>query len=104
MRVSLRLIDVREGSQLWTYTFDEPDGDIFALQGELALRVAGSLLDSVTPNDEEILGKRYTENREAYLEYLRGRTIFSRRVENGFQQSLDAYQRALALDPAFPLA
>ncbi len=104
MRVSLRLIDVRDGSQLWTFTFDEPDGDIFALQDELALRVAGSLLDSVTPNDEEILGKRYTENREAYLEYLRGRTIFSRRVENGFQQSLDAYQRALALDPAFALA
>lgn len=104
MRVNLRLIDVRDRSQLWTYTFDEPNGDIFALQDQLALRVAGSLLDSVTPNDEEILGKRYTENREAYLAYLRGRTIFSRRIENGFQQSLDAYQQALALDPAFALA
>lgn len=104
MRVNLRLIDVRDGSQLWTYTFDEPNGDIFALQDQLALRVAGSLIDSVTPNDEEILGKRYTESREAYLAYLRGRTIFSRRVENGFQQSLDAYQEALARDPAFALA
>ena len=104
MRVNLRLIDVRDGSQLWTYTFDEPNGDIFALQDQLALRVAGSLLDNVTPNDEEILGKRYTENREAYLAYLRGRTIFSRRIEKGFQQSLDAYQQALALDPTFALA
>ena len=33
-----------------------------------------------------------------------GGTIFSRRIENGFQQSLDAYQHALALDPAFALA
>lgn len=104
MRVNLRLIDVRDGSQLWTYTFDEPNADIFALQDQLALRVAGSLIESITQNDEEILGKRYTENREAYLAYLRGRTIFSRRVENGFQQSLDAYQQALALDPAFALA
>ncbi len=104
MRVTLRMLDIRDGSQLWTYTFDEPNGDIFALQDELALRVAGSLLESVSPNDEEILGKRYTENREAYLAYLRGRTIFSRRIENGFQQSLDAYQQALALDPAFALA
>ncbi len=104
MRVNLRLIDVRDGSQLWSYAFDEPNGDIFALQDQLALRVAGSLLDSITPNDEEILGKRYTENREAYLAYLRGRAIFSRRIENGFQQSLDAYQQALALDPAFALA
>ncbi len=104
MRVTLRMLDVRDGSQLWTYTFDEPNGDIFALQDQLALRVAGSILDSVTPNDEEILGKRYTENREAYLAYLRGRTIFSRRIENGFQQSLDAYQQALALDPTFALA
>ena len=104
IRVNLRLIDVRDGTQLWTYTFDEPNGDIFALQDQLALRVAGSLLDSVTQNDEDVLGKRYTENREAYLAYLRGRTIFSRRIENGFQQSLDAYQQALALDPAFSLA
>ncbi len=104
MRVTLRMLDIRDGSQLWTYTFDESNGDIFALQDELALRVAGSLLESVSPNDEEILGKRYTENREAYLAYLRGRTIFSRRIENGFQQSLDAYQQALALDPTFALA
>ncbi|MGE3467943.1 MAG: winged helix-turn-helix domain-containing tetratricopeptide repeat protein, partial [Pyrinomonadaceae bacterium] len=104
MRVALRLLNVRDGSQLWTQTFDEPGGDIFALQDQLALRVAGSLLESVTSYDEEILGKRHTENRQAYLAYLRGRTIFSRRIANGFQQSLDAYHQALALDPAFALA
>lgn len=103
-RVTLRMLDVRDGSQLWSQTFDELNGDIFALQDQLALRVASSLLESVTANDEEVLGKRYTEHREAYLSYLRGRTVFSRRVENGFQQSLDAYQQALALDPAFALA
>ncbi len=104
MRVTLRMLDVRDGSQLWTQTFDEPNGDIFALQDQLALRVAGSLLESVTPNDEEILAKRYTESREAYFAYLRGRAIFSRRIENGFPQALDSYQQALALDPAFALA
>lgn len=104
MRVNLRLLDVRDGSQLWTYTFDDPSGDIFSLQDQLALRVAGSLVESVTPTDEDILGKKFTGNREAYLAYLRGRSVFGRRIENGFQQSLDEYQTALALDPSFALA
>ncbi|MFZ1700402.1 MAG: tetratricopeptide repeat protein [Pyrinomonadaceae bacterium] len=104
LRVNLRLLDVRDGAQLWTASFDEPNGDIFALQDQIALEVAGSLLQQLSQSDEQALGKRYTENREAYLAYLRGRTVFNRRVDGGFQRSLDEYQRALTLDPAFPLA
>ncbi len=104
MRVNLRLIDVRDGSQLWTSAFDAASTDIFSLQDQIAVQVAGSLLDDLSQSDEELLEKKYTSNRDAYYAYLRGRTIFNRRVENGFQQSLDEYQKALALDPAYPLA
>ena len=104
LRVSVRLLDVRDGRQIWTADFDESESDIFALQSNLATQVAGSMLEKLTDSDERILGKEYTENAEAYRAYLRGRTIFDRRIENGFQQILDEYQKAVSLDPTFALA
>lgn len=104
LRLNLRMMGVSDGGQLWSSSFDEPNADIFGLQDRVALEVAGSLVQDLSSSDEMTLGKRYTENREAYLAYLRGRSIFDRRVENGFQRTLDEYNRALALDPAFALA
>lgn len=104
LRVNARLLDVRDGAQIWTASFDETEADIFLLQGKLAANVAGSLLEHLTRADEQILGREYTENPEAYRAYLRGRTIFDRRVDNAFQQVLDEYQKAVSLDPAFALA
>lgn len=104
LRVNLRMIGVSDGGQLWSSSFDEPNNDIFGLQDRIALEVAGSLVQDLSSSDDLTLGKRYTTDREAYLAYLRGRSIFDRRVENGFQRTLDEYNRALALDPAFALA
>ena len=104
LRISARLMDVRDGTQIWTASFDESETDIFVLQSNLATQVAASLLEHLTNSDEELLGKQYTENAEAYRSYLRGRLIFERRIEDGFQQSLDEYQKAVSLDPAFALA
>ncbi len=103
LRVNIRLLDVRDGAQIWTQSFDETEADLFILQSNLATQVAGSLLEKLTDSDQRLLGKDYTENAEAYRAYLRGRTIFERRVD-GFQQVLDEYNKAISLDPTFALA
>lgn len=104
LHVNVLLLDVRDGTQIWTANFDETELDIFQLQNNLSTQVAGSLLEKLTDSDEELLGKKHTENEEAYRAYLRGRTIFERRVEGAFQQILDEYQKAVSLDPTFALA
>lgn len=104
LRVNARLLDVRDGAQIWTANFDETESDIFLLQDNLATAVAASLLEHLTDADARLLGREYTENAEAYRAYLRGRTIFNRRVEGNFQQILDEYQKAVSLDPTFALA
>ncbi len=104
LRVNVRLLDVRDGTQIWTANFDETEADLFLLQSKLATQVAGSLLEKLTDSDQRLLGKDYTENAEAYRAYLRGRTIFERRIEGGFQQILDEYNKAVSLDPTFALA
>jgi len=102
--LNVRLLDVRDGTQIWTANFDETEHDIFLLQSNLATEVASSLLDKLSNSEEKLLGKDYTENEEAYRAYLRGRTIFERRVDGAFQQILDEYQKAISLDPTFALA
>ncbi|HMS40683.1 MAG TPA: winged helix-turn-helix domain-containing protein, partial [Pyrinomonadaceae bacterium] len=73
LRVNIRLLDVRDGAQIWTQSFDETEADLFILQSNLATQVAGSLLEKLTDSDQRLLGKDYTENAEAYRAYLRGR-------------------------------
>lgn len=104
LHVSSRLLDVRDGTQLWTAMFDESAADTFHLQKTLATQVAMSLLEEFTDSYEELLGKEYTDNPDAYRAYIRGRVIFERRVDNSFQQILDEYQKAISLDPTFALA
>lgn len=102
--VNVKLLDTRDGSQIWTAKFDHSKSDVFVLQTDIASQVAGLLLTNLTNSDEKLLGKRYTDNPEAYRSYLRGRVIYNRRIDNAFQQILDEYQKAVSLDPTFSLA
>ncbi len=104
LRVNVRLLDVRDGTQIWTAAFDRDESDVFALQDTLAKQVAGSLIEKLTDADEKILGKEYTETPEAYRAYLRGRMLFERPRKDGFQPTLEEYQKAVSLDSAFALA
>lgn len=104
LRVNARLLDVRDGSQILTLSFNETESDIFALQNNLATQIAASLLEKLTDSDEKLLGKEYTENAEAYRAYLRGRMLFERPKGDSFERILDEYQKAISLDPTFALA
>jgi len=104
LRVNVRLLDVRDGAQIWTTNFDETEEDIFKLQNNLAAQLAKSLTAQLSQRDEEILGKHYTENPEAYRAYLHGRTIFEQRGSDEFERMIDEFQKAVALDPTFALA
>ena len=104
LRVNARLLDTRDGTQIWTASFNEDESDIFQLQDNLAKQVAGSLIEKLTDADKKILGKEYTENAEAYRAYLTGRMLFERPKKDSFQTILDDYQKAVSLDPSFALA
>lgn len=104
LRVNVKLLDVRDGTQIWTTEFTGNEDDIFLVQSNLARQVASSLLEKLTESDEKLLGKKHTEDPEAYRAYLRGRTIFLSRKKEAFQETLDEYQKAISLDPTFALA
>lgn len=104
IRVTVRLIKVADGSQLWTESFDEKFTDIFAVQDRVSEKVVGLLAVKLTGQEQSLLAKRYTDDAEAYALYLKGRYHLNRLTDDGFVKGRDYFQRAIDKDPNYALA
>lgn len=109
MRVTAQLIDVLTGDILWSDRIDAESGDILALQDTIAQRILEGLRLELSENEQEKLGRRATDNAEAYEEYLRGRDSFGRFIfrtvsNEDCNAAIANFKRAIELDPQFALA
>lgn len=104
VRVTVRLLRVTDGKQLWAYQCEEYCSSLFAVQDAISEKVAAALALQLTGEERQRLTKHYTENTEAYQLYLRGRWFWNQRTEEGFQKAIIQFEQALKLDPQYPLA
>jgi Tol biopolymer transport system component/serine/threonine protein kinase/Tfp pilus assembly protein PilF len=104
VQVSSQLINVSDGKILWAEKFDEPVADMSALQNSIAARVVKALTLELTPFEMQQLGKRNTENSEAYQLYLIGRYQWSKRTANGLTEAIKNFEQAIKKDANFALA
>ena len=104
LRVTVRLIQLRDGSSLWAGQFDEKFTNIFAVQDSISERVAGILALALTGQEKERLKKQYTASTEAYELYLKGRYHLNRLTDDGFLKGLEYFQQVIEKDPNFALA
>ena len=104
VRVTVRLLRVDGGQQMWAEQFDEPLTDIFALQDSVSGRVSAALAVTLSGDERSKLTKRHTENVEAYQLYLLGRYHLKRLTDDGFAKALEYFQRSVANDPSYALA
>jgi DNA-binding winged helix-turn-helix (wHTH) protein/TolB-like protein/Tfp pilus assembly protein PilF len=104
IRVTVRLMRVADGVSLWTGTYDKELADIFAVQDIISEQVTHSLAVRLSGEEERQLGKRYTNNTEAYQIYSRGRYFWNKRTEEAIRKSIDYFEQAIALDPDYALA
>jgi serine/threonine protein kinase/tetratricopeptide (TPR) repeat protein len=102
--VSTELVDVAEGSQPWGERYNRKLADIFELEEEIARKISESLRMKLTGDEQKRLGKRYTENSEAYQLYLRGRHYWIKRTIEGMKKGAEYFQQAIDLDPGYALA
>ena len=109
MRVTAQLLDVVTGDILWSDRVDAETADILALQDTISLRILEGLRLELSSREQEKLGKRPTENAEAYEQYLRGRDnlgrfIFRTVSNEDCEAGIANFKRAVELDPNFALA
>jgi adenylate cyclase len=104
LRISVQLIDARNGYHLWSERFDREIADVFAIQDEIASSVVSALGLSLTQREERHLIKQSTTKVEAYEFYLRGRKLFHKWTRQNIDLGREMFERAVAIDPNFAAA
>ncbi len=104
LRITVQLINAADGYHLWSECYDRRLADIFAIQEEIAGRIARALKGTLTPRDRRAIRQVTTDDVRAYDYYLRGRNFFNRYARRGIEHALRMYRRAIEIDPAYALA
>lgn len=104
LNISTELVDVSDGARIWGEQYSRKLADILFVQDEIAVEISSRLRLSLTGPEKQRLAKHYTENREAYQAYLRGRYMASKYTKEGMKKAIDYFRQAIEIDPAFALA
>lgn len=99
IRITTQLINAADGYHLWSATYDRQLNDVFAVQDEIARAVVAALKLRLMPAPGT--SERRTASPEAYNEYLLGRRFFHLNNIPAFGRAVDAYGKAVALDPGY---
>ena len=73
IRVIAELTEAVTGKRLWGEDFEYDAADISTIHNDVATKIASALSAEVTPQEQTGLSKHYTENEEAYKDYIKGR-------------------------------
>jgi TolB-like protein len=103
VRVRVELTDARSGQVIWSDQYDRDRADVFAVQSEIARRVADALQASVTLDEQARLGAHPTSSVAAYQLFVRARGMRTS-VRAELTESIARLRQAVDLDPKFALA
>ena len=105
VRINVQLINAETDTHLWAETYDRTLTDIFAVESEVAQRLADSLRVTLTGSEKATLATKPTENAAAYDAYLRGLALVAsnRETPEAFKGAADFFDTATQLDPKFAL-
>ncbi len=104
VRVNVQLINAENDSHLWADKYDRKLADIFAVESEVATKIAETLQAKLTGAEQHAIVVRPTENSEAYQLYLKGRYFWNKFTPEGFQKAIEYFQQAIEKDSAYALA
>ncbi len=104
LRITSRLIRVRDQLQIWSASYDSEPGSILALQRELSQAIAEQIRLTLSPERLQSLGRRQTQSAEAYNLYLQGRHFWQQLSPPTTKKAIEYFARATDLDPNYALA
>ncbi len=102
IRIGAQLVNVENGYQLWSETYDRQLEDVFAVQDEIARSIVDALKLQLGGETEHLVAP--AKNLDAYTTYLKGRFHFNKFSEPGLRKALELFQNALLQDPSFARA
>jgi adenylate cyclase len=105
LHIKTELVDVATGSQIWTENYNRELDDIFDVQDEIALAILDAVKIQLLGEEPATAFKRYTNNKEAYQLYLRGRFYHNKfgGIEE-YNKSIGYFEAAAEIDPSYAIA
>lgn len=104
LRISAQLVNVADGFQIWSETFNRELADVFAIQDEIANNIVKALRGILSDKERRAIGKGVPADIQAYDYYLRGRQFFHQFRRRGFEFARRMFERAIAIDPNYARA
>ncbi|HEV8184453.1 MAG TPA: hypothetical protein VGP40_00750, partial [Chthoniobacterales bacterium] len=104
VRVNVQLIKADTDAHLWAETYDRKLTDIFAVETEVAQRIASSLEAHLSGREQQQIAAVPTKNPQAYDAYLRGLALIVRESSEDVKKARDFFQQAVELDPGYAQA
>jgi len=104
VRVNVKLVDANTGAIQWSESYDDKLSGILKLQSQIAQSVAKQLKGVLGVEETAKLAKAETTSAEAYELYLQGRKRWDERTKESFEQAIELFNQAIALDEYFALA
>ena len=108
VRIIAQLIDARTDKHLWAETYDRDLDDIFAIQSDVASKIAAALKASLSPEEEKSIYEKPTDSVEAYDLFLRGRLLRESATAGGgrgeLEEAIKLFEQAVDLDSVFVAA
>jgi TolB-like protein/DNA-binding winged helix-turn-helix (wHTH) protein len=101
LRVDVQLVDATADTVIWSARYDRKLHEIFAIEDEIADEVADALALHTGGFRPKPLPKERSGNVEAYLAFLRGRTLLGRFTVPESEAALPYFEKAIELDPTF---
>src|SRR5215472_13152972 len=106
VRVSVQLINANNDEHIWAEDYDRDLTDVFAIQTDLAHKIASTLQAKLSPNERARLNRRPTENPDAYLLFIQAEryAIGAEMLRDDSRKAQQLYEQAIKLDPNFAAA
>lgn len=100
LRISAQLIDARNGSELWSATFDRDLQDTVLIQEDISRAIIANLKAGPLMPAAEI-ASRHVPPIDAYDAYLRGRYLWFQVTPDGYRAAASQFEKAIELDPGY---
>ena len=104
LRVTAQLVNVADGSNLWSERYDREIQDIFEIQDDISQAIVTALRVILTEGEKKQIAKSRTDNVQAYDYYLRGRQYFHQLRRKSLEYSRLMFNKAIEIDPEYARA
>jgi adenylate cyclase len=101
VRVHVQLIDAESDSHLWAERYDRKLTDIFAVESDIAAKIADALQAKLTGAEKRAISSQPTKNTQAHELYLKGRHQWKNFFAPGYERIRGYFEQAVALDPSY---